>query len=163
MGANGLGLAVGFKSSDQLVPAIAAFRNGRAARTAEMASIDPPRPLGTVALMRSVIVGESDNQVRTDVIDDLLRLEEAVGGGDHTEANRPDRRQAASEQFDGMIASEVMIAGSPRTVARAIRERRSQLGFDLFLANVYAMGASSERIRTSLRLLAGPVREQLSR
>jgi alkanesulfonate monooxygenase SsuD/methylene tetrahydromethanopterin reductase-like flavin-dependent oxidoreductase (luciferase family) len=162
MGANGLGLALGFKPSASLVPAVASFLAGRNGRSPEMVATDPARPLGTIALMRSVIVGERDSDVRNAVIDDLLRLE-AARVGDRGEGGRADRRQAASDQFDTMVATEVMIAGSPETVAESIRERRQQLGFDLFLANVYAMGASDERIRTTLALLAGPVRDCLAR
>ena len=50
MGANGLGLAVGFKPSAALVPAVAAFLAGRQSRTAEVVEADPLRPAGTVAL-----------------------------------------------------------------------------------------------------------------
>jgi len=160
MGENGLGLAVGFKPSEQLTPAIAAFLKGRASRSAELAETEPPRPLGSIALMRSVIVGESDERVRNEVIDDLLRLEEAIKGPQDA-GSRADRRRAADEQFATMIAPETMIAGSAETVAASIQQRRRQLRFDLFLANVHATGASSERIRTTLDLLAGPVRKQL--
>src|SRR5680860_455789 len=68
MGANGLGLAVGFRPADGLMPAVAAFLKGRESRAAELAGSEPPRPLGTIALMRSVIVGESDERVRKEVI-----------------------------------------------------------------------------------------------
>lgn len=161
MGANGLGLAVGFKPTNQLVSTVAAFTEGQAARSAELRDADPIRPSGSIALMRSVIVGESDGQVRNDVVDDLLRLDEVIKG-DPAEASRADRRAAANAQFDEMVASEVMIAGSADTVAASIAAAREQLGFDLFLANVYAMGASSERIRATLDALAGPVRERLT-
>lgn len=161
MGANGLGLAVGFKPTAHLAPTVAAFADGRASRTAELLDADPPRPSGTIALMRSVIVGESDRQVREHVVDDLLRLDEFVKCGQE-EGSRADRRQAANDQVDAMMATEVMIAGSPETVAAAIVESRKQLGFDLFLANVYAMGAGSERVRATLQALAGPVRERVT-
>ncbi|MDQ3442371.1 MAG: LLM class flavin-dependent oxidoreductase [Chloroflexota bacterium] len=164
MGANGLGLAVGFKPTAQLAPTVAAFTNGRVARSAELREADPPRPGGTVALMRSVIVGESDSQVRNDVVDDLLRLDEFIKGnqGEGRQGSRADRHASANDQFDAMVASEVMIAGSPDTVADGIASSRQQLQFDVFLANVYAMGANTERIRATLDALAGPVRERLS-
>ena len=161
MGANGLGLAVGFKPTAQLVPTVAAFTNGRTSRAAELVAVDPPRPSGAIALMRSVIVGESDERVRKDVIDDLLRLDAFVKG-DQEEGSRADRRQAARDQFDSMMAADVMIAGSAETVAAAIADCRKQLRFDLFLANVYAMGADTDRIRATLAALAGPVRERLA-
>jgi len=164
MGANGLGLAVGFKPTGQLVPTVAAFANGRATRSAELREADPPRPSGSIALMRSVIAGESDSQVRKDVVEDLLRLDEFVKGrqGEGRQGSRADRRQAANQQFDTMVASDVMIAGSADTVAAGIADARRQLPFDLFLANVYAMGANTERIRATLDALAGPVRERLT-
>lgn len=160
MGANGLGLAIGFKPTEQLVPAIAAFLKGRAARPAELLETDPARPSGSVALMRSVVIGESDRRVREEVVDDLVRLDEYVKGG-AGEGSRADRHAAASEQFDAMIAADVMIAGDVDVVAAGIAASREQLHCDLFLANVYAMGASPERVRATVTALAGPVREQL--
>lgn len=161
MGANGVGLAVGFKPTGQLVPTVAAFVNGRDSRAAELYEADPPRPGGTIALMRSVIVGESDRQVRADVVDDLLRLDEFIKGS-QGEGSRADRYASANERFDAMVASEVMIAGSPATVAEGIASSRQQVRFDVFLANVYAMGSTTERIRATLDALAGPVRERLT-
>lgn len=161
VGANGLGLAVGFKPTASLVPTVAAFVSGRSRRAAALLEADPPRPSGTIALMRSVIVGESDDRVRNDVLDDLLRLDEYVKGS-QGEGSRTDRRQAANEQFDSMVASDIMIAGSVDTVVAGILKSRKQLRFDLFLANVYAMGADTERVRATLQALAGPVRQQLA-
>jgi alkanesulfonate monooxygenase SsuD/methylene tetrahydromethanopterin reductase-like flavin-dependent oxidoreductase (luciferase family) len=150
---NGLGLAIGFKPTAELEPAVAAFREG----LTESPDGGIHRPLGHLALMRSVIVGDTDDVVRREIIDDLLRLGELAGQG--TEANRPDRHRDANNQVDTMIASDIMIAGSVETVAAGIRRQRDRLGFDTFLASVYAMGASQERVRRSMRLLAGPVRQ----
>lgn len=161
MGANGLGLAVGFKQTNALIPAVSSFRIGRASLTEEAIAAEPTRPLGEVALMRSVIVGESDEIVREQVVDDLLRLEEFVAG-EQSPATRSERRESAMQQMTEMLTREVMIAGSVETVATAIRKSRQQLGFDLFLASPYAMGATRERIATTLELLAGPVREQFA-
>jgi alkanesulfonate monooxygenase SsuD/methylene tetrahydromethanopterin reductase-like flavin-dependent oxidoreductase (luciferase family) len=160
MGANGLGLAVGFKPTDQLIPAISAFQNGRASRSQEIIAAEPERPLGAIALMRSIIVGESDERVREEVIGDLLRLGEHING-EQPENTRAERRAAANGQFDTMVQNGIMIGGSAETVAESLAKAREELQFDLFLANPYAMGASPERIHTTLRLLAGPVREQL--
>lgn len=160
MGANGLGLAVGFKPTEQLIPTIAAFRNGRASRTEDVIAAEPERPLGAIALMRSIIVGESDDEVREAVIGDLLRLGEVVNG-EQPEATRAERRADANAQFDTMVQNGIMIGGGVETVADALAKARADLGFDLFLANPYAMGASPERIHTTLKLLAGPVRERL--
>lgn len=154
MGENGLGLALGFKPTANLVPAAAAFTTGRSGASPEALT---PRPAGSLALMRSVIVGESDDEVREQVIGDLLRIGDLNG----EEGALDNRRARANAQFDQMNASEIMIAGGVDTVATAIRRQREQLRFDTFLASVHAMGMSSERVRTTLRLFAGPVRERL--
>jgi alkanesulfonate monooxygenase SsuD/methylene tetrahydromethanopterin reductase-like flavin-dependent oxidoreductase (luciferase family) len=161
MAASGLGLAVGFKPTSMLAPAVESYLAGLDNRTAEVIAAEPERPLGRVALMRSVIVGESDQRVREEVIDDLLRLGELLDG-QQPATTRGERREGANERFDEMIRDEVMIAGSVDTVASAIRTTRAKLPFDLFLASPYAMGASRERITTTLDLLGGPVREILA-
>jgi alkanesulfonate monooxygenase SsuD/methylene tetrahydromethanopterin reductase-like flavin-dependent oxidoreductase (luciferase family) len=161
MGQQGLGLAVGFKPVAQLKPAVDAFREGRDARSEEAIAAEPARRSGTIALMRPVVVGDTDAQARGDVEDDLLRLGEAIDPGSATEATRPERRAAAREQFDAMMAQEVMVAGSADHVADTLRGWRQDLRFDLFLANVYAMGASVERVHATMRALAGPVRDAL--
>ena len=157
MGAQGLGLAVGFKSTADLRPAVAAFMAGRASRTPEVIASEPPQRSGSIALMRSVAVGESEARVRAEMTDDLVRLGERL---DPDGGTLGERRDAARQQIDAMIRNEVMFAGSPEQVAEGILQARNQLPFDLLLANVYAMGASRERIQTSIRLLAGPVTEQ---
>jgi alkanesulfonate monooxygenase SsuD/methylene tetrahydromethanopterin reductase-like flavin-dependent oxidoreductase (luciferase family) len=162
MAANGLGLAVGFRPIAMLAPAVARYQEGLDARSPEVITAEPIRPLGRIALMRSVIVGESDDRVRAEVIDDLLRLEEHVEGP-QSPAVRGERRQAAGERFEEMLRDEVMIAGAPSTVAAAIAASREVVPFDLFLASPYPMGASRERIVTTLELLSGPVREELNR
>ncbi len=160
VGANGLGLAVGFKPSDQLRPAIAAYAAGRQQRSPEVREAEPARGAGTIALMRSVIVGASDEAVQNDVVDDLVRIGEVVGGPSG-EGSRADRRSDARQRFTSMVEGEMMIAGNAETVAMQLLQLRDKLRFDLFLANIHAMGASSERVRETMKLLAGPVREQL--
>ncbi len=157
MGAQGMGLAVGFKSTADLQPAVAAFMAGRANRTPEVIASEPPHRSGSIALMRSVVVGDSEDRVRAEITDDLVRIGEKLGPDGVTLA---ERRDAARAQIDAMIRNEVMFAGSPEQVAEGILRAKNQLPFDLLLANVYAMGASRERIQTSIRLLAGPVTER---
>lgn len=159
-GAQGAGLAVGFKSTAELQPAVAAFMAGRAVRTAEVIATEPPHRSGSIALMRSVVVGESEDRVRAEITDDLIRIGERL---EPNAATISERRDAARRQIDAMIHNEVMFAGSPEQVAEGILRTRIRLPFDLLLANVYAMGASRERIQTSIRLLAGPVTEQCRR
>ena len=157
MGAQGMGLAVGFKSTNELQPAVAAFIAGRAIRTPEVIASEPPHRSGSIALMRSVVVGESEDRVRSEIMDDLVRISERM---DRNGGTPGERRESARHQIDAMIRNEVMFAGSPEQVADGILRAQSGIPFDLLLANVYAMGASRERIRTSIRLLAGPVTEQ---
>lgn len=161
MGSQGMGIAVGFKPLAHLRQTVAAFSAGRDARTPEARDVEPARPTGTIALMRSVVVGETDPIVQNQMEDDLMRIAERIGK-DAGEGSRNDRRSEAKQQIVMMMENEVMFAGAPETVARALIDARQRVPFDLLLANVHAMGASQERIRTTMRLLAGPVREQLA-
>jgi alkanesulfonate monooxygenase SsuD/methylene tetrahydromethanopterin reductase-like flavin-dependent oxidoreductase (luciferase family) len=157
MGANGLGLAVGFKPTSALIPTVAAYRGGRELR---QVNTGEPRPLGNVISMRNVYVSDSDAAARIEVADDLIQLAELQTGA-AGEGSRADRREQANRQVDAMIRDEIMIAGGPDSVAAAIRATRDALQVDTFLANIYAMGLSDDRIQRSLRLLAGPVRRTL--
>ena len=67
------------------------------------------------------------------------------------------------KKVEKRIDTGVMLAGGPDEVARMIREEHETLvGLDLMLANVYAAGVEQERVRRTISLLAGPVREQLA-
>jgi alkanesulfonate monooxygenase SsuD/methylene tetrahydromethanopterin reductase-like flavin-dependent oxidoreductase (luciferase family) len=157
MGEQGLGLAVGFKPTPVLKAAISAFRMGRDARTESIRTSEPARPAGTIALMRAVVVGERDRDARRSVIEELVRFREGASGP----GSRADRYREAEEYFETLVSGDVMMAGGPDSIASQLRDLRAELGFDLFLANVYPMGADPERVRETLRLLAGPVRESL--
>jgi len=157
-GQHGMNLAIGFAPDDQLFGATAAFRHGLAIRQTRNQPEHEIRH-GQIALMRQVIVGESDERVRAEMIADLMRLGELEQTA--TEANRPDRERQATEQYQRLIDENVFIAGAPETVARAIIDARNTLGSSLLLANVYAAGIDQERVRRTMTLLAGPVREQL--
>jgi alkanesulfonate monooxygenase SsuD/methylene tetrahydromethanopterin reductase-like flavin-dependent oxidoreductase (luciferase family) len=160
MASRGLGLAVGFKPTGQLVPAAAAFFAGQKARSAEAIATEPARPAGSLALMRNVYVSDTDDHARDEVTDDLMRLDEMFGAK-VASGSRDDHRAAAAERYEAMLRDDVMIAGGPETVARMIAEQQQRLRFDLFLSNVYAAGVTPDRVERSLRLLAGPVREAL--
>jgi alkanesulfonate monooxygenase SsuD/methylene tetrahydromethanopterin reductase-like flavin-dependent oxidoreductase (luciferase family) len=153
-----MNLAIGFAPDDQLFGATVAFRHGLAIRQTRNLPEHDIRH-GQVALMRQVVVGDSDERVRAEMIADLMRLGELEQTA--TEANRPDRERQATEQYQRLIDENVFIAGEPETVARAILDARNTLGSSLLLANVYAAGIDQERVRRTLTLLAGPVREQL--
>ena len=158
MGANGLGLAVGFKPTASLVQAVAAFKAGMAMMSDEHHQYGP---LGKVICMRNVYVADSDDHALDEIADDLMRLQELVATS-HGEGGRADRRNAARASAEQMIRNEVMIAGSVDTVVRAMLTAGEQMGVETFLAGVYAMGLDDERVRRSLRLLAGPVRKAIA-
>jgi alkanesulfonate monooxygenase SsuD/methylene tetrahydromethanopterin reductase-like flavin-dependent oxidoreductase (luciferase family) len=158
MGANGLGLAIGFKPTSSLIATVAAFKAGTAMMPDELRQ---ESSLGRVMCMRNIYVADSDDQALDEIADDLVRLQELVEGS-QGEGGRADRRTAARASAEQMIRNEVMIAGSVDTVTRAMLIAGEQLGVDTFLAGVYAMGLDDERIRRSLRLLAGPVRDVLA-
>ncbi|MGC4106572.1 MAG: LLM class flavin-dependent oxidoreductase [Thermomicrobiales bacterium] len=160
MGARGLGLAVGFKPTQALIPAVAAFIAGRAARTPEAVEAEPIRPAGTIALMRPVYLSDSDEHAFDEIADDLLLLDEQLGNGGG-EGSRADRKADARARAEGLLRDEVMFAGGVERVASAILQTRSALRFDLLLANVHAAGVSDERVERSVRLLAEEVRPRL--
>jgi alkanesulfonate monooxygenase SsuD/methylene tetrahydromethanopterin reductase-like flavin-dependent oxidoreductase (luciferase family) len=158
MGANGLGLAVGFKPTQ--APTVGAFRAGQ--QMAQPANgNDVPRPLGNVICMRNVYIADSDDQAHREIEDDLVRLNELMTG-ESGEAGRADRRSHVEEQTQSMIRDEVMFAGGPDTVTQALLAAGKALQVDTFLANVYAMGVDDERIHRTLRALGGPVRAALA-
>ncbi len=154
MGTRGLGLAVGFKPTDQLVTPVAAFLAGRQTRSQAVIDGEPARPSGAVALMRAIYVSDSDSEAMDEIAEDLIRLEEKFGDG---AGSRPDRRSEARERVAAMIRDDVMLAGGPETVARAIADARAELPFDLLLANVHGAGMDEERIGRTMRLLATKV------
>ena len=135
-----------------------AFRAGREARSESVRLAEPARASGTTAMMRAVVVGESDAAARRAVVEELVRFRSLAAA----EGSRSDRYREAETYFDELLAGEFMISGSPDTVAQSILDLQGSLSIDLFLANVYPMGAEPERVRETLRLLAGPVRERLS-
>jgi alkanesulfonate monooxygenase SsuD/methylene tetrahydromethanopterin reductase-like flavin-dependent oxidoreductase (luciferase family) len=156
MGARGLGLAVGFKPTAALEPTVAAYLAGAA-----LAEPTGERPLGRVIVMRNVYVAERDEQALEEIAADFLRFEDLRGtGGD---ASRADRRERALGQAQEMIRQDVMLAGSPETVAAGIAVARDRLKADTFLANVYGTGIDDARIERTLRLLAGPVRDAIGK
>ena len=160
MGQRGLGLAVGFKPTQALVPAVAAFMAGRIARDPEAIAAEPVRPAGTIALMRPVYLSDSDERAMDEIADDLVLLDEKLGRASG-EGSRADRKADARTRAEGMLRDEVMFAGGVESVAAAILAARRALRFDLLLANVHAAGVSDERVERTMRLLAEEVRPLL--
>lgn len=157
-GQHGMNLAIGFGQSDQLFGATAAFRHGVGIRRTRSKPDDGIRR-GQIALMRQTYLGESDDQARSEMIGDLMRLGELNRGA--TEGNRPDRREEATDELDRLIAEEIIVAGSVDTVTNSIVDARNKLGSSLYLANVYSAGIESERVHRTMRLLAIDVRSAL--
>jgi alkanesulfonate monooxygenase SsuD/methylene tetrahydromethanopterin reductase-like flavin-dependent oxidoreductase (luciferase family) len=158
MGANGLGLAVGFKPTQALVPTVGAYLAGR--------NLYPPereieRPLGNIICMRNVYIADTDDQAIREITDDLVRINEMMTG-ESGEAGRSDRRTRAESQTQAMIRDEIMFAGGADSVTNALLTAGKALQIETFLANVYAMGVDDERIQRTLRSLAGPVRAALA-
>ena len=161
MGSRGFGLAVGFKPGKDLAGTVTAWRAGQAGQSDEVKSASPERKVGSLSLMRHVYIGETAERAMDEITDDLVRLNDTVAGGEG-EGSRADRRADARSKAEELIANGVMLAGGPEEVVRMIRVEHETLGFDLLLANVYAAGVDQERIRRTISLLAGAVREQLA-
>jgi len=157
-GQHGMNLAIGFAPSDALFGATASFRHGVGIRRTR-GETDKDLRRGQIALMRQAYIADSDERVRSEMIDDLMRLSEVESTA--TEANRPDRMDRSISYFERLIAEDIFVAGSPETVARSIMDARNKLGSNVFLANVYAAGVDQERVQRSIRLFAGPVRDAL--
>jgi len=159
-GQHGMNLAIGFAPNEKLFGAPAAFRHGIAMRQTRNLAEDEVRR-GQIALMRQVYVGESAQQVKREMVADLMRLGELNEAA--TAENRVDRKRQATEQYERLIAENIFIAGEPESVAREIVDARNTLGSSLLLANVYAAGIEQERVRRTMTLLAGPVRADIDR
>lgn len=147
-GSRGMSLAVGFKRSWELVPAIEAFREGRASA--------PVMPgAGRIALMRHVSIAPTDREALDAMAEDLDRLQQ-LGSGEPSDLDKA--RDAAKQ----MVADEAFITGSPDTVAKALRWMQETLGIDVFLANIHAAGVNQERLQQMVTLLADEVAPRLA-
>lgn len=157
VGSIGFSLALGFKKMAELLPAARAFTRAVAARAAS----NPARVLpgeGRLALMRQVYLSETDGSAIEEMTDDLYAIYQYNAGAD-----RPlPPREEAHRVIESMIEDEIFIAGSSESVADQLRSLSETLGFDVFLANVYANGISQDRIERSIRLLATEVAPRLA-
>lgn len=160
VGSQGMGLAVGFKPTEQLRPAVAAWHAGRNMASAEAQALWPARPAGSIALMRHIYVAESDEGAMREIRDDLVRLGELNAA--NKQRDLAERRTEAEGNAQELVETEVMIVGGPETVANTLLKARELLHLDLVLANVYAAGVEKDRIQRTLRLLAGEVRERVN-
>jgi alkanesulfonate monooxygenase SsuD/methylene tetrahydromethanopterin reductase-like flavin-dependent oxidoreductase (luciferase family) len=155
---HGMNLAVGFKPLRDLVPASAGFKAGRKALE-ETADEDETVAEAKIALMRHLLLAESTERAKTEMIDTLQMLHGPNGEADGSRGNR--RAEAAAEA-DRLLKQEVFIAGGPEDVAKEIWYAHRALGVNVFLANIYAAGITDDQVRRTIRLLAGPVKKALA-
>lgn len=157
-GASGHNLAVGFAPIKTLLPVTTTYRATRAevAKQPETAHLANG---GSVALMRHLYIGDSDESARSEMIEDLYRL----NGLDPKikEGSRANRREDAAAEVDRLREQEIFIAGGPETVAHTLQFAHHAIGYDCFLANVYGAGIDQERVRRSMRLLVTDVAPRL--
>ena len=149
--AQGMGLAIGFAPGAALQPATEAFLAAR-----------PVEGGGSIALMRHVYIGETDRSARDEMIDDLLRLAALRDDASNGAGSRIDRRAEAADRAEALVRDEIVVAGSPATVADAVLTARQTLGIDLLLANPYLSGIGPERVQRTLRLLTTEVAPRLT-
>jgi alkanesulfonate monooxygenase SsuD/methylene tetrahydromethanopterin reductase-like flavin-dependent oxidoreductase (luciferase family) len=147
-GGRGMSLAIGFKRTPELQPAVEAFRAGHARLGESLLGA------GRIALMRHVSIAPTDAEAVDAMSEDLDRLQQ-LGSGEPSDIDR------AREMAYHMILDESFIVGSPETVANAIQLARTHLGIDVFLANIHAAGVNDERLRQMVRLLAEEVAPRL--
>ena len=98
-GQHGMNLAIGFAPNEKLFGAPAAFRHGIAMRQTRNLAEDEVRR-GQIALMRQVYVGESAQQVKREMVADLMRLgelnEAATAETGMTASGRPPSSRATN-------------------------------------------------------------------
>lgn len=157
-GSHGMSLAIGFRPLRDLVPATAGFKAGRQAleETLEEGETMPP---AKIALMRHVVLADTTERARTEMIDTLVMLHAPHGPA---EGSRGNRRAEAAAEAERLLQQEIFIAGGPEDVAKDLLFAHKALDVDVFLANIYAAGIGDDQVRRTIRLLAGPVQEQLA-
>jgi alkanesulfonate monooxygenase SsuD/methylene tetrahydromethanopterin reductase-like flavin-dependent oxidoreductase (luciferase family) len=152
-----MNLAVGFKPLRDLVPASAGFKAGRKALE-ETLDEGETASEAKIALMRHLVLAETTELARSEMIDTLQFLH---GPASRAEGSRGNRRAEAAAEADRLLKQEVFVAGGPEDVAKEIWYSHRALGVNVFLANVYAAGITDDQVRRTIRLLAGPVKDQL--
>lgn len=146
-------LALGFQTDEQLQEPADAFHEEKKSENRE----HQKRPY--LALMRHLYVAESDDQARTEMVEDLQRIGRALAASPREMAqgvgadDLPDRDKAEKD-LDELLENDVIIAGSPETCAERIARTAKRLGLHVFLANPYLTGLEPERIQRTIRLYA---------
>jgi alkanesulfonate monooxygenase SsuD/methylene tetrahydromethanopterin reductase-like flavin-dependent oxidoreductase (luciferase family) len=152
---NMISLAIGFQPDNQLVNPANAFHEQK---KEEQRTSDRRPYLG---LMRHLYVAETDEQARSEMIDDLQKIGRAFAAGPRELASvdpseLPDRDNA-EKQLDELLATDVVIGGGPETCARKLADTSELLGLNVFLANPYLTGLEPDRIQRTIRLYAEKV------
>jgi alkanesulfonate monooxygenase SsuD/methylene tetrahydromethanopterin reductase-like flavin-dependent oxidoreductase (luciferase family) len=156
-GSHGMNLAIGFKPLRDLIPAAAGFKAGRIAldETLDEGETLPP---AKIALMRHLVLAETTERARTEMIDTLQMLHSPHAPA---EGSRGNRRTEAAAEAERLLKQEIFIAGGPEQVAKDLLFAERALAVDVFLANIYAAGITDDQARRTIRLLGGPVKELL--
>lgn len=154
---HGMNLAIGFKPMRDLVPATAGFKAGRTVLK-DTLNEGETLPPAKMALMRHVVLAETTERAKSEMIDTLQLLH---GLHEKTDGSRGNRRAEAAAEAERLLNQEVFIAGGPEDVAKDIWYAHRVLGVDVFLANIYAAGITDDQARRTIKLLAGPVKENL--
>jgi alkanesulfonate monooxygenase SsuD/methylene tetrahydromethanopterin reductase-like flavin-dependent oxidoreductase (luciferase family) len=160
-GANGLDLAIGFAPVSRLQPVVDAFRTARGVYEKTQAERDLPLAGGRIGFMRHLYLSDSDEAARSEMAEDLYRLnsiDPRVRDG-----SRPNRREEAEAEARRLIEQEVIIGGGPDEATAQLQDAQRQLGFDLFLGNVYPAGIEQERVHRTMRLLMQDVAPRVTR
>jgi len=141
---HGLNLALGFQPDEALKSPAEAFGSER----------------GHLAIMRHIYVAESDEAAREEITADLMRVGEQLAANPPNPSApptpAPDRAEADRQRAD-LIARQVVVAGSPETVAGEIARTLTTLNADVFLANIHLSGVDDIRLRATLLRYAADV------
>jgi alkanesulfonate monooxygenase SsuD/methylene tetrahydromethanopterin reductase-like flavin-dependent oxidoreductase (luciferase family) len=150
-GANGLDLAIGFAPVSRLTPVVQAFRTARTVYENQQTERELPLTGGRIAFMRHLYLSDADDQARNEMTADLFRLNSLDPRV--REGSRPNRREDVEVEARRLIDQEIVIGGGPEQVVELLQRAHTELGFDLFLANVYPAGVEQERVHRTMRLL----------
>ncbi len=157
---NGLSAAIGFQPNERLMVPAKAFR-GAELNEGIVVSTQGQR----LALMRHLYVAESDDQAMDEMTRDIMEIGERFAASPRGIAGTPPKKMSRSEaeaSVKQMIETDVIIGGGPETCAKAIVEAAGMLDIDVFLANPYLTGVESKRVRRTMRLFAGVVRQRVN-
>ena len=130
----------------------------------------PAGPKPNIAVMRQLYVAESDAQARKEAKDHWIYFWHRVGGGraygtttqpeNLASITRAQRRKELLD-MDFSIHENSFVCGSPKTVARQIREIAEQVGADCFLGEFTFGALEHGQALKSLKLFVDEVMPEL--